>query len=59
MRNAPPPLEVVFPNGVPEGIKASVNRQHPDGVTEDIRPGNGPLYLDMMRKEIIEREEQL
>ena len=57
MRNAPPPLEVVFPHGVPEGIAKQVTSQHPDGILESVRPGNGAMYVDMMRKDIIEHAE--
>eukprot|EP00940_MAST-03C_sp_MAST-3C-sp2_P000672 g672.t1 len=54
MRNAPPPLKVVFPHGVPEGISKQVTPQHPDGILESIRPGNGPVLVDMMQKKLIE-----
>ena len=58
MRNAPPSLKVVFPDGVPEGIAKTVTPQHPDGIMETIRPGNGAILVDMMQKEVIEHEKQ-
>ena len=45
MRNAPPNLQVVFPHGVPKGISETVIPQHPDGIVQSVRPGNGALLV--------------
>ena len=54
MRNAPPNLQVVFPDGIPKGISETVVPQHPDGIVQSVRPGNGPVLVDMMSKEVKE-----
>ena len=56
MRNAPPNLQVVFPHGVPKGISETVIPQHPDGILQSIRPGDGPILVDMMQKAVLEHE---
>ena len=56
MRNAPPNLEVVFPHGIPKDISETVIPQHPDGILQSVRPGNGPVLVDMMSKEVKEYE---
>ena len=58
MRNAPPNLQVVFPHGVPKGISETVIPQHPDGVVQSMRPGDGALLVDMMTKEVKEYAEE-
>ena len=58
MRNAPPNLQVVFPHGVPKGISETVIPQHPDGIVQSVRPGNGALLVDMMTKDVKEYAEE-
>ena len=54
MRNAPPPLEVVFANckdGVPPEIEAEYQPVHPDQVPLHWRPEVEPQLVDLYRKE--------
>eukprot|EP00591_Stephanopyxis_turris_P003245 CAMPEP_0195510614 /NCGR_PEP_ID=MMETSP0794_2-20130614/3209_1 /TAXON_ID=515487 /ORGANISM="Stephanopyxis turris, Strain CCMP 815" /LENGTH=152 /DNA_ID=CAMNT_0040638067 /DNA_START=53 /DNA_END=511 /DNA_ORIENTATION=+ len=53
MRNAPPPLEAVFPNGIPEDIKQNEQPVHPDQVPYRFRPENDPILIDAMAKSMI------
>jgi NADH dehydrogenase (ubiquinone) 1 beta subcomplex subunit 9 len=52
MRNAPPPLEVCFPDGIPEDVANSVSATpcHPDGIPQSIRPGNERILIDLYEK---------
>ena len=53
MRNAPPPLEAVYPHGIPAEIAEQVIPIHPDGIPYSYRPNNEPLLIDPMSKKIL------
>eukprot|EP00501_MAST-03F_sp_TOSAG23-6_P000848 GSMAST32.ASY1.ANO1.880.1 assembled CDS len=54
MRNAPPPLEACFPDGIPDDVAKSVSSVecHPDGIPSTIRSGNQRILIDAMAKEL-------
>lgn len=53
MRNAPQPLELSYPHGVPEDIKESIVPVHPDQVPYNWRPTDEPIYIDFKERKII------
>ncbi|KAK8805192.1 hypothetical protein WA538_001643 [Blastocystis sp. DL] len=52
MRNAPPPMNVVYPHGVPKEVEESVVPIHPDGTPYNWRPNNDPILVDFLGKKI-------
>ena len=53
MRNAPPPLEVCYPHGVPKEVAESVIPVHPDQVPYNWRPNNEEIMIDFNGKKMI------
>ncbi len=50
MRNPPPPLEAVFPDGVPEDVAHHVQPVHADKVPLQFRPDGDKRLVDFGRK---------
>ena len=48
MRNPPPPLEVVYPEGVP--AEAQVDPVHPDSMPLKFRPNDDTAIYDAYKK---------
>lgn len=53
MRNAPQPLELAFPHGVPKDLKESIVPVHPDQVPYNWRPTDEPIYIDFKERKMI------
>lgn len=50
MRNPPPPLEAIYPDGVPAEVEAATDRVHVDMVPVSIRPAPENIIVDAMKK---------
>lgn len=59
MRNAPPPLEAIYPEGVPDDVRAANPPVHPDGVPVKFRPideADDTILVDAYQKKVFFKE---